>query len=697
MIADAEAAVKAAEDAYQAADDALKAALDNDGVYSQAEVDALTENLADAQAAKDAAQDAVDALPSAPAAVQDAKDGLQDRLDALTDITIPAVNDADTDGNGIADVIDDLIADAEAAVKAAEDARIAQQEILENLTDANSNGVITPEEYAAAEAELAALQAIVDAAKDAAQEAVDALPSAPAAVQDAKGDFQDRIDAIAALEIPAVTLLDAIDDEIELDLGSIETSPWDEVKEVSELAVIDLGLINIDAAGLEFSVPNKVSDQGKGHTGNVTITVSQSDLVAVASGFSVHVVQKQADGSWKTITVATVEDGLIADALGLDILGVVDDGNTVALELKNLPEGEYKAIVANDESAIRSLVDDLSLEELGENGILLGKDNQDAVLNAVEIALNGNFIGLGTAVKGVLAPLLLTADTLGVGQIVGAVTAIPLVKTLLGGVIDPILDAIADALVDNLISILKKTDITAIGEEIHFSNLELTNNVLENDISENTSTVIQINGVDVIAGVPTIVQGQYGSLSIESNGTFTYISNGLKESSGKSETFTYTISDGIRTDDANLIINIKDIVAPDAPIINPVNGEDTITGIDTYFMGTGADTVVFSMLVGAETDDTGGNGHDTWTDFSLTEGDRIDVNALLQDGLSKLATDSNYVGNYIKVNTSGNDTVIRIDRDGSATDSTYTETELLTLKNVNTTLQELLDNNQLLF
>lgn len=95
---------------------------------------------------------------------------------------------------------------------------------------------------------------------------------------------------------------------------------------------------------------------------------------------------------------------------------------------------------------------------------------------------------------------------------------------------------------------------------------------------KNTSTVIQINGVDVIAGVPTIVQGQYGSLSIESNGTFTYISNGLKESSGKSETFTYTISDGIRTDDANLIINIKDIVAPDAPIINPVNGEDTITG-----------------------------------------------------------------------------------------------------------------------
>lgn len=247
------------------------------------------------------------------------------------------------------------------------------------------------------------------------------------------------------------------------------------------------------------------------------------------------------------------------------------------------------------------------------------------------------------------------------------------------------------------------------GKEIDLDNFTNTlktidGEILVDDILGNTgNTYFEIKGkFDVnphilyqsanLGEASRIIQGEHGVLTIRKDGSYDYTPNGTTYGQ---DTFEYTLYSPVgNSSDATLTINVaKDFTGSS---FNDIVKGGTV-GIDTYFMGTGADTVVFSMLVGAETDDTGGNGHDTWTDFSLTEGDRIDVNALLQDGLSKLATDSNYVGNYIKVNTSGNDTVIRIDRDGSATDSTYTETELLTLKNVNTTLQELLDNNQLLF
>ncbi|MCL6243146.1 hypothetical protein M5F04_00945, partial [Acinetobacter sp. ANC 7200] len=60
-IAAVEDLVAAAEQAYQDAADALTAA-QADNSISQAEVDALTQDLADAQAAKAAAQAAVDGI-----------------------------------------------------------------------------------------------------------------------------------------------------------------------------------------------------------------------------------------------------------------------------------------------------------------------------------------------------------------------------------------------------------------------------------------------------------------------------------------------------------------------------------------------------------------------------------------------------------------------------------------------------------
>jgi len=88
-------------------------------------------------------------------------------LEALKDFDIPAVNDKDS--NGVDDTEDALVADAEAAVKAAEK---AYADAEAELAEANKDGLINPTEHAKLEAALKAAQE----AKAIAQGKVDALP-----------------------------------------------------------------------------------------------------------------------------------------------------------------------------------------------------------------------------------------------------------------------------------------------------------------------------------------------------------------------------------------------------------------------------------------------------------------------------------------------------------------------------------------
>ncbi|MDU2729411.1 MAG: type I secretion C-terminal target domain-containing protein [Pantoea sp.] len=84
-------------------------------------------------------------------------------------------------------------------------------------------------------------------------------------------------------------------------------------------------------------------------------------------------------------------------------------------------------------------------------------------------------------------------------------------------------------------------------------------------------------------------------------------------------------------------------------------------------------------------DAVGGNGHDTWTDFSVASGDKIDINSLLvgwNDATSN-------VNDFVKVDhTADGNTVLSIDRDGTGT--AYSSTQLVTLEGVNVSLEELL-------
>src|SRR5690554_7143902 len=195
QVAAAEAAVADAEAAYAAADQALADA-NADDLITPAEVAALEQAKADAQAAKDAAQGLVTALPDTAATTQT---DLQGRLDGLTDITIPAVNDADADGVEDTVQVDTAIA----AVEAAEAAYAAADQAL---IDANADGLINPIEHA----DLVTALADAQAAKAAAQDLVTALPDT---VADTQASLQGRLDGLTDITIPTVN--DADGDGVE--------------------------------------------------------------------------------------------------------------------------------------------------------------------------------------------------------------------------------------------------------------------------------------------------------------------------------------------------------------------------------------------------------------------------------------------------------------------------------------------------
>nr|WP_306779710.1 type I secretion C-terminal target domain-containing protein [Acinetobacter indicus] len=119
-------------------------------------------------------------------------------------------------------------------------------------------------------------------------------------------------------------------------------------------------------------------------------------------------------------------------------------------------------------------------------------------------------------------------------------------------------------------------------------------------------------------------------------------------------------------------------------------GNDLITG------GTGSDTLYFEAL--DPLDNTGGNGTDTWTDFTVgdtstnPEADKIDISDLLVDFDGDL--DNYLTTRQVDIdNDDILDTVISIDRDGTAKGQ-YEPADLVVLKGVDTDLTTLVSNQQ---
>ena len=174
------------------------------------------------------------------------------------------------------------------------------------------------------------------------------------------------------------------------------------------------------------------------------------------------------------------------------------------------------------------------------------------------------------------------------------------------------------------------------------------------------------------------VVGHYGTLSVGVDGSYTYtLNSGISLATMTSkEVFNYTLTAANgQTDSASLTINLS-------PQMISTNHNDTLTG-SVY-----GDTLIYHVLdttVGAA---TGGNGTgDHWTNFSVSQGDKIDISDLLVGWNGQSST----LGNYLHVTTSGSNTVISIDRDGAG--STYANTTLVTLDNVQTSYDELVNQH----
>ncbi|SEO72852.1 Ig-like domain (group 3) [Acinetobacter sp. yr461] len=124
---------------------------------------------------------------------------------------------------------------------------------------------------------------------------------------------------------------------------------------------------------------------------------------------------------------------------------------------------------------------------------------------------------------------------------------------------------------------------------------------------------------------------------------------------------------------------------------NILNGRE---GNDTYMTNEGTDTILFQLL--NSQDATGGNGHDTVLDFTLgdvrtdTQADKIDLSELLIDYSKDVST----LAKFITVEQDVGNTTISLDRDGEGT--MFSSISLITLNHVNTTLDELLNNQQLI-
>lgn len=217
-------------------------------------------------------------------------------------------------------------------------------------------------------------------------------------------------------------------------------------------------------------------------------------------------------------------------------------------------------------------------------------------------------------------------------------------------------------------------------------------NIYDGDHIASVHTLLTVNGtggstatLDPLSSTTSaIINGLYGKLTIGIDGHYTYALNSDVSLSTilTKETFTYTLNDqNGHTDTATLTINMN------PQVVSTVDA-DRFTG-SVY-----GDTLIYHLL--NANDATGGNvGNvgvgptDTWTNFSLAQGDKIDIGDLLVGWNGQNAT----LGNYLTVTTSGNNTVIAIDRDG--TGNTYHSTNLITLENVHTTLDELVQQNHI--
>ena len=138
--------------------------------------------------------------------------------------------------------------------------------------------------------------------------------------------------------------------------------------------------------------------------------------------------------------------------------------------------------------------------------------------------------------------------------------------------------------------------------------------------------------------------------------------------------------------------------------ITGTSGDDTIiasSGDDTMTTGNGHDTLIYNVLDAA--DAKAGYGITTWTDFSLGDTDstsssynsNADTIQFSSDFFTGLLSDNSNIDSYIKVETVNGTTTLSVDRDGAANGTSYQDLLVIENQTTNVTLDDLLNNNQI--
>lgn len=246
-----------------------------------------------------------------------------------------------------------------------------------------------------------------------------------------------------------------------------------------------------------------------------------------------------------------------------------------------------------------------------------------------------------------------------------------------------------------------------------FSSSDVSGNVTSNDKGGSYAKVSDVNGTSISSSGTTTVSSTtgLGKLIIAADGSYTYSAGSIKASDlGKIDVFNYTITAGKSVSSAQLVFHVT---ADGVIMSGGTSGTYTLNGTsgndlfvsrgsnDEFNLNGGNDTIIYNLL--NKNDATGGNGKDSINGFTVmkstswnTDIDFIDVKNLLSDQSPTAATIKNFISSVqVKNTTGGTDTVLLIDRDGTGTN--YNPSELVTLKNVTTSVDELLQTHQLLY
>ena len=123
------------------------------------------------------------------------------------------------------------------------------------------------------------------------------------------------------------------------------------------------------------------------NTSSVVIAVQQENLVGLANAFTFVVRNTTTGEEFEVASANTSQGGLVAGALGLELLGGVADAQGLRLDINDLPAGTYEVSVYGDSSQLADILTTIDLANLGDNTV--NNLVSDTVLGLLEATLTG--------------------------------------------------------------------------------------------------------------------------------------------------------------------------------------------------------------------------------------------------------------------------------------------------------------------